>query len=180
MGHDFETVTTRRGDGGQTSDYAGRLDWKDSPLFGVLGDLDELSSWLGLITHDEPPWHPRVRRSLRTAQARLQTLGSMVATPPDSPEAERISRLSAADVEEIEEWEQRLFNGGLVIKPQFVLPGQNRASARADVARTVCRRAERHLVGLIRESDRSDLVPGARYLNRLSDWLYLLARDRER
>ena len=104
----------------------------------------------------------------------------MVATPPDSPEAERISRVTSADVDEIEQWEQRIFAGGLMIKPHFVLPGNTPASARADVARTVCRRAERNFVGLIRHSNRSDLVAGARYLNRLSDWLYLLARNRER
>lgn len=179
MKQEFETVTTRTGDGGQSADYSGRRDWKDAPHFEVLGDLDELSSWLGMLRHASW-WPTAASKPLLIAQRRLQTLGSMVATPPDSPEASRIPRLTSAEVDEIEAWEQSLFSAGLVIRPVFVLPGATKASAQADVARTVCRRAERHLVGYIRTSARFDLNEGARYLNRLSDWLFLLARWWER
>jgi len=171
-------VTTRTGDGGRSSDYSGRQDWKDSAVFGVLGDIDELSSWLGLVKA-EVPWRRWRTRAVETAQRKLQTLGSQVATAPGSPEAERIGRIPADDVDEIEGWERRLLDHGVAIKPVFVLPGATRRSAETDVARTVCRRAERSLVGFIRTQGRPDLQRGALYLNRLSDFLFLLARNRE-
>lgn len=170
---DFDVVTTRTGDGGRTSTFSGQVAWKDDAVFGVLGDLDELSSWLGILKHLGPE-----RDDLEVVQTRLMHLGSRVATAPDDPALERMQPVGAAQVEELERWERRLFDGGVVIRPQFVLPGASPRSAQADVARTVCRRAERRMVAFVRDG-RPDLAPGARYLNRLSDVLYVLARSWE-
>lgn len=171
---DFDLVTTRTGDNGQSADYSGTVDWKDAPVFEVLGDLDELSSWLGLIKH-----FGRYEASLERVQTTLLAIGSLVATHPDSPLASALTKVTDADVDRLEVWEKRLFDDGVVIHPAFVQPGKTPRSARVDVARTVCRRAERHFVAYVRTHGRSDLHAASRYLNRLSDVLFILARSWE-
>jgi len=168
---DFDLVTTRTGDGGKTSDYSGGVDWKDAPVFEVLGELDELSSWLGVLKH-----LGRSRDDLEVVQTRLMHLSSRIATTPGSPLAAGLPPFGSGQVDELEAWERRLLAGGVEIRPQFVLPGASPRSAQADVARTVCRRAERRLVAFVRDR-RPDLAVGARYVNRLSDVLYILARS---
>lgn len=168
---DFDLVTTRNGDGGKTSDYSGTVDWKDSPVFELLGDLDELNSWLGVLKHLGPP-----RAQLEAVQTVLLNLGSRVATAPSSPLATKLKAVGDPQIDDLERWERKLFDSGVKIQPQFVLPGASPRSAQADVARTVCRRAERKMVAFVRDG-RPDLAPGARYLNRLSDVLFVLARS---
>jgi len=102
-----------------------------------------------------------------------------VATSPASPLHPKLKPLTEADVEALEFWEKRLFDAGVVIRPAFVLPGATPQSAAVDVARTVCRRAERRMVAFIRTQGRPDLTAGSRYLNRLSDALFILARSME-
>jgi cob(I)alamin adenosyltransferase len=147
-------------------------------MFGVLGDLDELGSWLGVLKH-----LGQSRRELEDAQRRLLTLGSLVATDPaldsrgavTSPVYAGLARITGDDVSTLEVWEKRLM-ARVEIQPQFVLTGGTKKAAWCDVARTVCRRAERSLVALIRSESRSDLTTGARWVNRLSDVLFVLAR----
>lgn len=167
---DFDLVTTRTGDGGKTSDYSGTVDWKDAPLFELLGGLDELSSWLGVLKHIGGH-----RGDLEVVQSRLMALGSVAATNPESPLTANLRRITGTEIDELEAWEHRLLRG-VVIQPAFVLPGASPQSAQADVARTVCRRIERRMVAFVRDG-RPDLAPGARYLNRLSDVLFILARS---
>lgn len=169
---DFDLVTTRTGDHGKTSTYSGTVDWKDAPIFEVLGDLDELNSWLGVLKH-----LGRYQSSLEKAQTTLLRLGSLVATAPESPLATTLSPVTEADVDRLELWEKHLFDDGVVIEPAFVLPGKSPASAQVDVARTVCRRAERHFIAFVRSGGRADLHAGSRFLNRLSDVLFILARS---
>lgn len=171
---DFDLVTTRTGDGGKTSDYSGTVDWKDAAVFDLLGDLDELNSWLGVVKH-----HAGDRGRLETIQAKLIDLGSLVATDPGSTLASGLRPVAETDVSWLELWEKALLDGGVEIRPAFVLPGGTEASAWTDVARTVCRRAERRLVRFIRDQPRPDLKGAAGYLNRLSDLLFILARSLE-
>ena len=171
---DFDLVTTRTGDNGKTSNYSGSVDWKDAPVFEVLGDLDELSSWLGVLKH-----FGRYQATLEKVQAKLLHLGSQVATDPSSALAATLTLVTDADVDRLEVWEKHLFDDGVVIEPAFVLPGKTPQSAQVDVARTVCRRAERHFVAYVRHHGRADLHAGSRYLNRLSDVLFVLARSFE-
>lgn len=170
MNTEFDLVTTRTGDSGKTSDFTGAVDWKDAPVFAVLGDLDELSSWLGVLKHLGD-----ARDDLEVVQTRLMHFSSRVATTPGSPLEAGLPPFGTSQVDELEAWEQRLLAAGAVIRPRFVLPGGSPRSAQADVARTVCRRAERRLVAFVRD-ERPDLAVGARYVNRLSDVLYILAR----
>ena len=171
---DFDLVTTRTGDDGKSSDYSGSVDWKDAPVFEVLGDLDELTSWLGVIKH-----FGHHQPTLEDIQRKLLDAGSLIATSPASALFASLRLITDTDVDALEHWEKQMLDAGVVIRPVFVLPGATPRSARIDVARTVCRRVERRLVAFMRERQRPDLRGASRYLNRLSDGLFVLARSFE-
>ena len=170
----FDKITTRGGDRGETSLYDGQRLRKDSPVFEALGDMDELFSYLGVVRASGPEevWKRRVEK----IQEDLLILGSTIATAEDSPK--KRPQLEQKDVERLEEWEKELM-ANREIEGVFVRPGANLPSAHAHVARTMARRLERRLVTAIRDKNRVNLIPAQRYVNRLSDLLYLLARHWE-
>jgi cob(I)alamin adenosyltransferase len=177
---DFEMVTTKGGDGGKTALYSGEFLPKDDAHFRVLGDVDELSSWLGVCRH--AGLAAAAVRQIHGAQQLLYRLMSVVATDPRNAEAYAgLKPPTEADVVELEHWEKAWLDQA-AIEPRFVIPGEaNLASAQLDYARTLARRAERSLVGFIHEigaaqSNAPDLYLCQKYLNRLSDWLFVLAR----
>jgi cob(I)alamin adenosyltransferase len=179
---EFEEVTTRRGDGGETSLSNGERRCKDDLLFEALGDLDELSSFLGAAkvwarTMGDGVGSADVRR-IETVQRVLLRAGAQIATPSADPRYKELNLISSRDVETLEEDEKLLFSV-TKMEPAFILPGGNPFSAGTDIARTVCRRAERRVVALIRERGAVELVEVRRYLNRLSDYLFVLARRAE-
>ncbi|HDK38067.1 MAG TPA: cob(I)yrinic acid a,c-diamide adenosyltransferase [Thiolapillus brandeum] len=157
-------ITTRSGDAGQTGLADGqRLD-KDSPRIQALGDIDELNATLGLVKVYCPD--NEYTRLIAAIQQRLFDLGGELALP----ESTMIS------IDQVRELEQQLdqINAGLPVLKEFVLPGGNPAAAHAHLARAICRRAERSLWGLShKESVNSESL---KYLNRLSDLLFVLAR----
>jgi len=169
----FDLVTTKTGDGGRSSDYSGRTDWKDAPVFELLGELDELGSWLGVCRH-----LGRGRKELETCQRILLRIGALVATDPADERYSTLVPVDEAALEALEQWEAELMTR-TTLKPVFVLAGGTRKSAWVDVARTVCRRAERTAVAFVRAQNRPDLAPSSRWLNRLSDALFVLARNYE-
>jgi ATP:cob(I)alamin adenosyltransferase len=169
----FDLVTTKTGDGGRSSDYSGHTDWKDAPVFGLVGELDELGSWLGVCKH-----LGRGRKELEACQRVLLQMGALVATNPADARYAALARVDAEALEALERWEASLMSR-TTLKPVFVLVGGTRKSAWVDVARTVCRRAERTAVAFVRDQNRQDLVFSARWLNRLSDVLFVLARNYE-
>ncbi|MFA5007485.1 MAG: ATP:cob(I)alamin adenosyltransferase [Candidatus Izemoplasmatales bacterium] len=170
---DMKRITTRRGDTGVSSNYSNESLPKDSLLFEVLGDLDELSSALGLA------WHKAPCETVKTVQTVLQAIGSIVATNPET-DPERYRSLRTVGEEYVrmleEEGSKRLQAHPLQAK--FYLPGSEATEAGAyyDVARAVARRAERTVVRFIRDAGRNDVYPSLKYLNRLSDYLFVLAR----
>jgi len=170
---DFEMVTTKGGDGGESSLYNGERRRKDDLVFEVLGDLDELGSFLGLAKAETE--NPEMRALIEGPQRMLQRAGSLVATPAHDPLFERLAKIGEREIRDLEFEEKRILEG-TKIEPVFVLPGGNRLSALLDVARAVTRRAERKLVALIRERGCVELADSQRYLNRLSDFLFVLAR----
>jgi len=170
---DFDQITTRKGDSGESSLADGLPQPKDSLVFEVLGDVDELHSALGLlkssldnsIDKDEIDW-------LEHCMLRI---GGMLAVPPSHPAFSRIDRIEKSDIEKLETRQKELMEG-IEMPPLFITFGKSEMGARADMARSICRRTERHLVRLVREEEASHLDEVRSFLNRLSDWLFIKAR----
>jgi len=137
---------------------------KSSPRVRALGDVDELNSAIGLLVAEQPP--AEIAETLSDIQHDLFDLGGELSIPGHAMLGDaQIERLEAR----IEAW-----NAELPPLKEFILPGGTRAAAAAHLARTVCRRAERSLVELKEKEEASDAA--LRYLNRLSDLLFILAR----
>jgi cob(I)alamin adenosyltransferase len=164
MGHRLSKITTRTGDAGETGLGDGSRVSKASLRVQALGDIDELNSALGVLLAEALP--ASVRDALLDAQHALFDLGGEVSIPGHALLGEpQVARLEQC----LEEW-----NGALAPLKEFILPGGTRAAAAAHLARTVCRRAERSLVAL-GEKERVG-EPARRYLNRLSDLLFVAGR----
>lgn len=170
-------VYTRTGDDGKTALVDGSRVDKDSPRVGCYGAIDELNSVLGLARSfngaaSAGAARDRLEEILRRLQNELFDLGSELATPP-AGEYEGMFKVSAADVEALE----RIIDDcqeDLEPLKSFVLPGGGHVSGFLHLARTVCRRAEREILGLAREEEIGDyIIP---YVNRLSDLLFVLSR----
>ena len=175
----IKRVYTRSGDDGSTGLVGGRRVAKDDPRVAAYGNVDELNSAVGVVRArlGEPPYRRRVAaRALDEQLGRLQQelfdLGSELATPPEDayPQMIRVGDEQVARLERsIDELQKDL-------EPlaSFVLPGGGSAGAGLHLARCICRRAERAASGLQRTGAVSaDVV---RYLNRLSDLLFVQAR----
>lgn len=170
---EFDRVTTRGGDRGETSLYNGERRRKDDLLFETMGDIDELSSQLGVARATAEKG--KLARLLSDVQRKLLAVGAQVATPRNDPLSAKIPTITKDDVEELEKVEER-YLASTKIEAEFVLAGDTLLSAHLDVARAVCRRAERRLVACIRDRGMIQLAPAQAYLNRLSDLLFILAR----
>jgi len=180
---EFEQITTRGGDRGTSSLFNGERRRKDDPLFETLGDLDELTSALGVVKagiRQFPPVPPTDRRlqewleTLDEIQGDLVLLGGMVADP-DCRSAGKRRRITSAQTEKLERREKNMMQG-ITLSREFIHPGETLVSAWTDMARTVCRRCERRLVTCIRDGVMPHLIPCQVYLNRLSDYLFVSAR----
>jgi len=168
MGHRLSKITTRTGDGGETGLGDGARVAKDSARIAALGDIDELNSALGAVLAEEVPQD--LRGVLEQVQHDLFDLGGEISIPGHS-------LLKDSQVEELEAHVER-WNAELAPLKEFILPGGSRAAAAAHLARTVCRRAERTLVALGRGEPVGDAA--RRYLNRLSDLLFVAGRTLNR
>ena len=164
MGHRLSKITTRTGDAGETGLGDGSRVSKDSPRVKALGDVDELNSAIGLMLAEDVP--QALREAFTQVQQDLLDLGGELSIPGHSLlKPARVDALEAA----VEDW-----NAELPPLKEFILPGGTRAAAAAHLARTVCRRAERSVVALGRTDKVGD--PARRYLNRLSDLLFVAGR----
>ena len=171
-------VYTRTGDKGATRLVGGRSVAKDDIRIEAYGTVDELNAIIGLIrTHnglsDAGTATQRLETMLDLVQNDLFNVGSDLATPTDD-RWEGMYLVGDAEVTRLEEWIDSL-NEDLGPLKEFILPGGGRVGAFFHQARTVCRRAERRVVTL--SGVESDLNEGSlRYLNRLSDWLFVGGR----
>ena len=168
-------IYTKTGDQGLTSLIGGARVPKSSLRIDCYGTVDELNSYLGLLRDQEV--NAARRDLLKEIQDRLFTIGSHLATDPDKDVHKRLPDLHAADVALLET-EMDQINETLAPLREFVLPGGHPAVSFAHVARCVCRRAERLAVQLREDSPVEDLV--VMYLNRLSDYLFVLSRGMAR
>jgi cob(I)alamin adenosyltransferase len=163
-------IYTRGGDEGQTSLGNGERVAKTDPRIEAYGTVDELNAFVGFALA-APELPEEFRPWLRQAQNDLFDLGADLCVP-EGGERERL-RVTPEQVERLEELCDRA-NERLEPLKSFVLPGGGEAAVRLQLARTVCRRAERRAVAL---SEAEEINPAAlAYLNRLSDLLFILAR----
>jgi cob(I)alamin adenosyltransferase len=168
MGHRLSKIYTRTGDDGSTGLGDGSRTGKDSPRVEAFGDVDELNSFIGQLLCGDLP--ADVRSELTAVQHDLFDIGAELCVPGHQV-------ISARQVERLEHCLDR-WNADLQPLKEFILPGGTAAAAACHVARAVCRRAERRVVGLARvEAVNSDVM---RYLNRLSDLLFVVARHLNR
>lgn len=160
-------IYTRTGDSGETSLFGGARVPKNDPRIEAYGTVDELNSFIG-VARAAWPGSP-VDGQLAAAQADLFEIGAHLASPGSS-------RFAGVDEERIAELERGIdaMESELAPLTAFILPGGSLAAAHLHVARTVCRRAERLVVGLGDESPQTRSA--IRYLNRLSDYLFVAAR----
>lgn len=173
---EFNKVTTRGGDRGESGLYNGERRSKHDMLFEALGDVDELTASLGVVRAELGELH--AADTIFEAQQVLFKIGAQVATPHGDPLYKKIRKVEPSDIETLELHLKRLLDR-TEIGRQFITPGEQRRSAFIDVARTVCRRAERSIVRCVRERHMSNLAESQNYLNRLSDYLFVLARASE-
>ena len=164
MGNRLSKIYTRTGDDGSTGLGDGSRVAKDSLRVGAYGSVDEANSTIGLVLASDVP--EGIRILLTAVQHQLFDLGGELCIP---------GHAAIFDVD-IQRLEHHLdgYNDDLPPLKDFILPGGGEAAARCHIARTVVRRAERETVALSRlETVRPEAV---RYLNRLSDLLFVLAR----
>ncbi|MEP7063417.1 MAG: cob(I)yrinic acid a,c-diamide adenosyltransferase [Betaproteobacteria bacterium] len=168
MGNRLSKIVTRTGDAGTTGLGDGSRVAKDSPRIEAIGAVDELNSTIGLLLAEALP--PAIAQLLTDVQHDLFDLGGELSIPGHRALAEaRVVGLEAA---------VEAFNTDLAPLKEFILPGGTRGAGLAHVARTVCRRSERAVVTLAGSAEVSDVA--RRYLNRLSDLLFVLARSLNR
>lgn len=163
-------IYTRRGDEGQTDLFgAGRVS-KDDLRVEVYGTVDETNAWLGVALAELQEQHRELHPILVRLQNELFCLGSELAAPGA---LDKIPAISEADITRLEEEIDRA-DSVLPKLRHFVLPSGNKVSSALHVARTVSRRAERHSVTLAHKEQIRPIV--VKYLNRLSDHLFTMAR----
>lgn len=164
-------IYTKTGDQGQTGLFGGARVSKASARVDVYGEVDELNSMLGATRAHGG--EPRTDGMLHQIQSELFTVGAELATRPDKDANVGVSLLGDADVESLEHAIDEL-ERDLPALTTFILPGGCAQAAFLHLSRTTCRRAERKLVALAdNEPVRPELI---RYLNRLSDLLFVMAR----
>lgn len=171
-------VYTKGGDKGTTSLIGGTRVAKHHIRLDCYGTVDELNSFMGVLRESmllEPALKDLQELSLlRSLQNQLFNLGCELADPGFDPAAPMVPAVGEAEVKALEESIDRM-EKELPPLTQFILPGGHLLAAHAHVCRTICRRAERHLVAL-RESDAKIREDGIHFLNRLSDWFFVLSR----
>jgi cob(I)alamin adenosyltransferase len=169
------SITTKTGDDGETGLLFSRRTGKDDPRIAACGDVDELNTAIGLAkAHLQ---NTQFAKKLTTIQqALIALMGELATLPEDAGQYAKaqFDKLTAADTAKLDERIGELEGGGLSFKG-WALPGESVPSAHLDFARTVCRRAERSVVAVLRTGTLAD-SHAVVYLNRLSDLLWLMAR----
>ena len=163
-GNRLSKIVTRTGDAGTTGLGDGSRTTKDSLRVAAMGDVDELNSNIGLLLCEDLP--AEVQSALLDIQHDLFDLGGELCLPG-------MNVIKDAQVSRLEELVET-FNADLPMLKEFILPGGTRPAALAHVCRTICRRAERAIVRLSTAESTSEAA--RRYVNRLSDLLFILGR----
>jgi len=167
-------IYTRKGDGGETTLFGGERVPKDHPRVEAYGTVDELNACLGRAVGTLAAAVSTER--LSAVQHDLFSIGAHLATPPglEGRGPLELPPLPEARIGEMERWMDEA-EARLMPLRSFILPCGSRGASELHVCRTVCRRSERAIVSLVVEGDPSAAF-AVRYLNRLSDLLFVLAR----
>ncbi len=160
------SVTTKTGDKGESGLANGQRVSKDSLVFEVIGTLDELNSWLGLIAVKMGTGFEEHKKYVYEIQDTLFYIGAEVAQSPKA----KLVQAAVSKLEKNSDELQGSMKGNWHTK--FLLPGGTELGAHLDIARTVGRRCERLMVRLANEATLSPTL--LKYINRLSDYLYVL------
>ncbi|XP_030271684.1 corrinoid adenosyltransferase MMAB [Sparus aurata] len=168
-------IYTKTGDKGFSSTFTGERRPKEDHIFEALGNTDELSSAIGLAREFCVDKGHTFTDQLDKIQCILQDVGSNIATPRSSARESHTKRtkFTAGPITDLETWIDA-FTAELPPLTNFILPSGGKSSAALHLARTVCRRAERSVAPIVRSGEADPDV--AKFLNRLSDYLFTLAR----
>ena len=165
-------IYTKTGDKGKTTLIGGTRVAKSNIRIGAYGTIDELNSFIGLAgdhCHDQ-----HSKNLIKEIQDRLFTIGSALACDPDKEQKLKIPDLKETDIKLLEEEIDKM-NESLPAMKNFILPGGHVAVSTIHIARCVCRRAERECVNMQEQNLFVEPLI-IQYLNRLSDYLFVLAR----
>jgi cob(I)alamin adenosyltransferase len=175
-------IYTGTGDLGKTSLFSGERLSKANQRIEAYGDVDELASIIGALAASigtRGTWQMELITQLQQVQSNLFNLGSWLATTPDTPSSSLLEKFSEEPSQKLEQTIDHMEETLPPLKG-FILPGGTISSSWAHLARTVCRRAERHVIQSIDmenkfldSENRKSIIT---YLNRLSDYFFVLAR----
>ena len=172
-------IYTGGGDQGKTSLFSGERVAKSHERIEAYGDVDELNSLLGTIAAALPQEHKDLVEEIYGIQADLFHVGAWLATLPESRLTKHLQKITPEFHETLEKSIDQMESELPKLK-KFILPGGHFAASMAHVARTVCRRSERHVIRLVNGMDENlaseQLNEILVYLNRLSDYLFVFAR----
>lgn len=172
-------VYTGGGDKGKTSLFSGERVAKHSLRIDSYGDLDELNSVIGALHSHMPEGTDQIKEELLHIQARLFQAGAWLATTPDSSAVDFLQELGEDVVKDLESKIDAL-SAELTPLKEFILPGGSSSASWAHIGRTVCRRCERKVTQLVEEEQSGSADTPLQnilvYLNRLSDYLFVVAR----
>jgi len=166
-------IYTKTGDKGETGLANGQRISKADARIEAYGTVDELNSWIGLLRagiQNTDRYTDRVQTELAWIQNRLFNLGAALSLAPGD-------WIGEADVMQLEAWIDAM-QAEVPPMRAFILPAGNETMARCHVSRTICRRAERRMVEIVESGKSKDesLFGAIRFVNRLSDYLFVLAR----
>ena len=164
-------IYTRTGDAGQTSLFGGGRVSKHDARVAAYGDVDELNAALGVAVANMAPDDP-LAREIEDIQRDLFGVGGEIAAANAKAREKLRGLVGDERVRDLEVSIDRM-EEHLPKLTRFILPGGGKAAASLHVARTICRRAERSIVGLGEDAPRGEVL---RYMNRLADWLFVAAR----
>lgn len=170
-------IYTKTGDSGQTSLFGGTRVSKSDIRINAYGTVDELNSYIGLLR--DLKINPQHQEFLINVQNKLFVIGAFLATPPEKrikkngEDRLKIGEINAEDIQVLEKEIDRL-DAQLAPMTHFILPGGHVIVSHCHIARTICRRAERICVEL--QNVESAYIDTISYINRLSDYLFVLAR----
>jgi cob(I)alamin adenosyltransferase len=163
-------IYTKTGDKGETGLFGGGRVLKSSPRIAAYGEVDELNALLGVARAETP--HEPIKKALAEVQSNLFVVGAQLASPKGDPKIERITSAHSESLER----QMDVMSESLPPLKSFILPGGGKTSAFLHLARTTCRRAERSMVYLANLPDEKVDSWLLIYVNRLSDYLFVLAR----